>query len=155
MYNYSGDPRVVNKNIPTYDPNGTNVFDAYMNTPCDILNPVMTINYNSNLVSGTNPWNYVYIPDWGRYYYVTDYTTDKGGKITVSMSVDVLYTYRDAIKASDVTVVRWSGAGINYVKDKKLPLWQTRTRKKAINLTPIAGGGYLPASDGNILIGLI
>ena len=155
MYNYVGDPRQINKNIPTYSAEGTNVFEAYMNTSCDILYPTITIGYSDGMVNGTTSWNYAYIPDWGRYYFVTDYTTDKGGKLTAHLSIDVLYTYRDSIKASDVTVVRWSGAGINYVHDDKLPVWQTRTKKRAVNLTPIQGGGYLPASDGNILIGLI
>ena len=160
MYNYSGDPRVINKSIPAYDPQGDNVFTAYLSTPCEIMHPTITIAYNGNLANGltAKPWNYAYIPDWGRYYFVDDYTSNSAGKLTVDLSVDVLYTYRTNLLASPVTVVRWSGAGINFVHDDKFPMWNTRTKKIVHNLTPIsADDGYLVPGPNvnNILIGLI
>lgn len=156
MYNYSGDPRLVNKAIPTYNPQGTNVLNAYLSNTCDIMHPTVTIPYNANVVYGQSVWNYAYIPDWGRYYFVSNYTTDSAGKLILNLDIDVLTTYATNILGSDVTVVRWSGAGINYVQDDKLPVWATRTKKIVHNLTPVQDGGYLdPNTHKNILIGLI
>lgn len=156
MYNYSGDPRLVNKAIPTYNPQGTNVLNAYLSDSCDILYPQVTIAYNDNTVGGNNPWNYAYIPGWGRYYFVTGYSTNSGGQLVVDLSIDVLKTYATQILGSDVTVVRWSGAGINYVRDDNLPIWQTRTYKKMHDLQrDNTETGYLSPTNGNILIGLI
>lgn len=43
-------------------------------------------------------FNYVYIPIFGRYYYVTDITSFRENLWEISLSIDVLMTYKDAIK---------------------------------------------------------
>jgi len=51
------------------------------------------------LIEIENPtqYNYAYIPDFGRYYYITDMVSVVSGLWRIAMSVDVLETYHNAI----------------------------------------------------------
>lgn len=57
-----------------------------------ITNPSITIQYD-NLVD----FNYVYIPVFNRYYYVTDINILSNKLYELSLTVDVLMSYRDSI----------------------------------------------------------
>ena len=58
-----------------------------------ILNPVLQIN---TVISNPSNLNYAYIPEFNRYYWINDWSYDRGFWI-VRMSVDVLATYKDQI----------------------------------------------------------
>lgn len=58
----------------------------------DVLNPIITVAYKASVLTK----NYVYIPDFGRYYFITDMAI-QGKTIQISMHVDVLYTYRNSV----------------------------------------------------------
>lgn len=78
-----------------------------------VTNPVITVQQ----VSGVNirEYNYVHIPSFNRYYFVSNITTSKNLWI-VALSVDVLATYRADILASSQYVVRSSSqSDENYV----------------------------------------
>lgn len=50
-------------------------------------------------------WNYAYIPDWSRYYFITDMTYDNGQWV-FHLECDVLATYRTEIGSSTQYVAR-------------------------------------------------
>lgn len=56
------------------------------------------------LVEKTNPvkffYNYMYIPDFERWYFITDCKTIRNKLWEIHAHVDVLYTWRDAINKS-------------------------------------------------------
>lgn len=93
----------------------------------DMLNPVFDVDYNSLFL----PANYVYIAEFGRYYFCT-IATDTAQKITVSCTVDPLFSFATAIKNCPCTVVRSEKAGITYVPDNKLPIDPNKYRVGAI-----------------------
>ena len=43
---------------------------GYFNEDTDVLNPAITVGYNTSLLSK----NYCYIADFGRYYFITGFT---------------------------------------------------------------------------------
>ena len=125
LHKYTGDNRCLNK--WTYaDPPATGdskkSIDVYQLT--SILAPQVTLDYDSSVLS--SGYNYCYIKEWGRYYYITDISCDSGKKIILTLAVDALNTWRDGIKNSPVTVIRSESVGINYVPDKQLPIDPTR-----------------------------
>mgnify|MGYP001099171439 CR=1 FL=1 len=73
-------------------------------TPCEIkgessiINPVLILQYNEQLFAS----NYVYIPAWSRYYFIDDVRVLTGGRVEVSLSVDVLESFKDSILELDV-----------------------------------------------------
>lgn len=60
-----------------------------------VINPIVTLN-SVNL----STYNYVYIPLFDRYYYITDIKSVKYGLWEISMHVDVLMSYKNVIRSS-------------------------------------------------------
>lgn len=69
-----------------------------------ILNPRVQIAQ----FSAFKDYNYAYIPDYGRYYYIDDMAVDLGGLISLALSVDVLQTYSAQIRATKALIYRQS-----------------------------------------------
>ena len=68
-----------------------------------IINPVIKMSYNAYQAN----INYAYIADFARYYFIEDYKIE-GDAIYIYMHVDVLYTYRNIILASQCIASRSS-----------------------------------------------
>lgn len=58
----------------------------------DILNPSIRVDSNNVFY-----YNYVYIVEFGRYYYIENVTQDYDGLATVKLSIDVLMSYKNDI----------------------------------------------------------
>lgn len=78
----------------------------------DILNPIVQFNYNANLKNV----NYAYIPEFGRYYFVSP-PIISGKTAYLKMHVDVLYTHRAIIMKSPCIAIRSSNRGNLYFQD--------------------------------------
>lgn len=81
---------------------------------CDILNPSITIEYNNNVLG----YNYVYIPAFARYYYITGFNI-VNNTISVSLKCDVLKSHINDIKNSIGTVIR-SQSGSKFLNDSRI-----------------------------------
>ena len=68
-------------------------FDGVFKPQSGILNPTLLLTLQGADGSPLNPvnWNYAYIPDFERYYYVKDWVTNNG-QWAVFLSVDVIGT---------------------------------------------------------------
>ena len=69
---------------------------------CNILKPTIKIQSTTNL-SG---YNYCYVEDFGRYYYITEISIIRTNLWNISLSVDVLMTYANQIKAVPIVAGR-------------------------------------------------
>lgn len=119
LYKYNGDFRVVNKTFePTPQPSTIN---AYLNDACDVLHPVISVPYSVDYYN----FNYAHIPSWdGRYYFISDYSTDGAGKLYLHLTIDVRMSHAQAIKSANVTVVRSESIGHpTYVPDDQFPIY--------------------------------
>lgn len=67
-----------------------------------VLNPSIRIESADNI----SAYNYAYISEFGRYYYITDIVSVRTNCWTVSLRCDVLMSYSDQIKAITGVVVR-------------------------------------------------
>lgn len=86
------DNRWIDKD-PTWS--GTNIAcDIY--DPTDRLNPVLIVDNNTTNVDIIS-CNYMQIPEFGRYYFITDIVGGPGKRLTINGHVDVLHTYQDDI----------------------------------------------------------
>lgn len=58
----------------------------------------------SIMIQTTNPsiYNYAYIPEFKRYYFITDMVSVRTGLWEISMHVDVLMSFKDTIKGTQV-----------------------------------------------------
>lgn len=82
---------------------GVNVIRYQMRESCNIIRPTITIalklggQYNRTSID----FNYVYIPDLNRYYYVENYTYITNNLVELNLRIDVLMTYREGIYKLD------------------------------------------------------
>ena len=89
---------------------------------CDIVNPSVTIGMN-----GVPDFNYVYIPIFGRYYFVDRITNVLMGLWRIDLRCDVLMTYKQAIGGLTALIARQESDYNLELIDPKLP-----TEKEAV-----------------------
>lgn len=96
---------------------GTTIEGYYRNSdPVSILAPVIRIEAGTT----TPRWNYCYIPDFNRYYYIAEWTHIEGVWIA-SLMCDVLASYKDAISTTHAYVLRCASRYNPYIVDTKYP----------------------------------
>ena len=84
----------------------------------DVVNPVLLMNY----VSGMDRYNYAYISQLHRYYWVTNIEEMIGGVCALYLKCDVLMTYKPTIDDSELMLTRIGTGGSTMVPDNKLPI---------------------------------
>ena len=104
LYQYSGKNNVVNKDLGT----GVNV-DGTIKEPFNVLRPNVKIRVNSTL-QNIMIYNYVYIAELSRYYFVNSIDAISGDIFVLSLSVDVLKTYSAEILAATGTITNRENA---------------------------------------------
>lgn len=116
LYKNASDKRYLNKTLS--DEKTLSSCRIYDNN--SISSPSIRIETDGVIPSG---YNYAYIPDLGRYYYITDIEI-ANGYIVASLSVDVLMTYRTAILSSEVIVSRQQSAFNTYLADDRFKAYE-------------------------------
>ena len=87
-------------------------------------------------------FNYAYIPQFSRYYFIKEITSVKSGLWEISMRVDVLETYQSQIKAQKAVVERQEQNYNLYLND---PEWKVYTNKQV--LTRDFPSGFLDSGN--------
>lgn len=82
-----------------------------------ILNPTITIQYN-----GFPNCNYAYIPEFNRYYFITDIVNIRDNIWSIVMKVDVLESYKTQIKQQNAIIERQETNYNLYLQDTELPI---------------------------------
>jgi hypothetical protein len=85
---------------------------------CDVLNPSILFNFNP-----VN-YNYAYIPDFHRYYYVGKPVNEGASLWRVDLSVDVLMSWKTGIKSSPCIAAKSSSAYNLYLNDPNYKCYQ-------------------------------
>lgn len=83
---------------------------------CSIVTPVFDIQYDK-----VPNFNYIWIPSFGRYYFITDITSVRNGLWRVELKCDVLMTYKDGIKALSAIIARQENDFNDNLVDSKIP----------------------------------
>ena len=100
-YNMSDD-RMINKSLAT-----GYTFQGVLRDECSIMSP--TIRFEND---GVLRYNYAYIPEFQRYYSITDKTSYRDGIWDVSFEVDVLMSFRNDINNLNVIVDKQTSSNI-------------------------------------------
>lgn len=112
FYYNSSDSRVINKNITFGETLGGQARDEV-----DVMSPTILFDKDDVL-----RYNYAYIPEFQRYYYIIDRNALRDGLWEVSFSVDVLMSFRGDINQFSVVVDKQSmnDNGDEYIDDSSL-----------------------------------
>lgn len=107
LYNYSGDPRVLNKDMSHI----ATVTVLAITDTTSILHPRLVI------ATRAFNFNYAYISDWGRYYFVGDPIVIDGERVIIPLNVDYLMSHRDAVSNTQVIADRSASHGNAWIPD--------------------------------------
>lgn len=119
LYSNSSPPNFINKTITQVES-----LEGTLRNPTSIIDPVVVIERN-------NPvgFNYAYIPEFGRYYYVTGISSESNGLVAIAMHVDVLMTYKAEIGNMDAIIKRQENLYNLYLDDGIFKAYQNTKHK--------------------------
>ena len=116
-------------------PDGAGVsYNCELFNPCTVTRPVIYISGND-----IHSYNYAYIPDFSRYYFVRDMIWDNG-MWQAHLECDVLASYRDVIGSSSQYVLRSSERYNPGISDDAFPAYASPVYSLSQGLTPWSGG---------------
>lgn len=119
LCNNSSERNEINKSI-----SGGEVFSCTLRAETSASDPVILLEYNGNL-SG---YNYCYISEFSRYYYITDITSVRNNLWAVKCHVDVLMSFKSAILSSVAILEESSVTGAsNYLAND---VWRALCKDK-------------------------
>lgn len=94
LYKNTSDNNVLNKNITSYGNK-----DVKLKNETNIISPALIL-----MGDISSDINYVYIPKWNRYYYITDKTSLNNGMYEIQCRIDVLMSHKNNILSSDALI---------------------------------------------------
>lgn len=101
IYNYKGQPNTINKKLT---PLGT--INVDLRPELNVHNPTIKIQIPPNMYG----FNYVYIEELCKYYFVDNIRYIGGQTYLLTLSLDVLQTYKDVILQSTALIVESDNA---------------------------------------------
>lgn len=125
-YRNASEEHVLDKQLTVVNSN----ISAMFKDDTNMVNPTIII---SSLISKN--FNYVYISDTDRYYYVTDMTYSQQ-RTLITLAVDVLMSFNSDIKDLEVIANRSSSYYNTYQKDDSIPF----ENRNIISTQPFASG---------------
>lgn len=143
--------QVVKKNNSTYRPSSTPVSkDVRLKENTSILNPTFLLS------SFDASYNYMYVPKWNRYYFVSDVNLNIDGVFELSCSCDRGATFKDEIGSYTAFVERCSNvSGINTdVQDNAITSEETVSEIVSASTSLWTGGGVVICRTININHGI-
>lgn len=110
LYVCYDDERVVNKTLTSiYTLNGT------LRDECSVMSPNITIETTSVITQ----FNYAYIPEFNRYYYITNITAITDKLFELSLKCDVLMSFKNQLKNCYAVIERQETLNNNYIADNE------------------------------------
>lgn len=101
-----------------------NTITCHLQEGCSVQNPVFKFDKSS--VGDISQANYMYVPDFGRYYFITDIDCEAGGICIITARVDVLTSNANAIRGLRCQVQRQENNYNMDLPDNDIPVLAKR-----------------------------
>ena len=137
LYSTSSDTAVVSKSL-----SNATTYSCALKGECSILQPVILLE-----ASSLTGFNYAYIADFGRYYFIDNINIISAGLWQITLSVDVLMSYAGSIKNLTATVARHQSRSDGYLPDSK---YKTKAYHKVA--TKVFPNGFSHKNFSRILV---
>lgn len=125
--------------------------DVLLKDDCSVVNPAIKI--KEPITTLVHTWNYCYIAEFSRYYYVTDWIWQAGLWIG-ELQVDVLASYRDNIGQQSLYVLRSASVSDGNIVDGTYPTTAGAATYSATSETNPFAGLY-SSNDGTYIVGIV
>ena len=104
--------------------------DVHLKDDTSIIEPTLVCNLLSH--AKLSVANYLYIPDFGRYYFINNIVEKTGRVFEIVCHVDVLHTYKGNIKQLTALILRQENIYHPYIEDDKLLVRNDRFFEKRV-----------------------
>lgn len=135
------------KRNSTAQPAGGTSYTGTLTAESGIVSPSIIMEFGNTAPA----YNYAYITEFGRYYWVTEITSIGGGLWRVSLSVDVLASYKSSIGAASKYILRSASMSDGTIMDTKYPTKVNYSR----NLLSINSGWPIGSATGRYVVGVV
>lgn len=100
--------------------------DITLKDNTSLIDPVFYFQYSTTAIAlpRYRASNYIYVPDFNRYYFVKNFNQVLNNVVEFTCHVDVLMTYKDAIKQQRAIVYRQQNRSNLYLNDGVFKVYQ-------------------------------
>ena len=120
LYENKSDKIVVNKKIMEVQS-----YEGFLRDGSSITNPTILIEGLFNIGNNINA-NYLFLPDYRRYYYITEIEQIRSNLVKISASVDVLMSFKDELQNCKGIVKKNATAYNMYLNDGSFKVYQNK-----------------------------
>ena len=143
LYKYTGEENVIDKKITTLTPIAT--LTGTLRDGSNLLTPSIMIEDNDNLILTDKP-NYCYIPEFNRYYYITNVSIYRNILRVLSLKVDVLYSFKTSVLLTTPLYISRRTNGSTELYDDQMPF---KFKKDVSIVNGMSSSDYYPNSQFN------
>ena len=126
---------------------GGAVFQCVLKEPTSIVNPDIILQFDFTTVP---KFNYCYIAEFERYYFVSNWTALNGGRWLASLRCDVLATYKNVIGGISFLIERASADYDGFLTDNLYPASQERNETVLV-IDPTTAGSWSSMTIPHVL----
>ena len=114
---------IIKRENSTMRPTGSGAeYTVTLKADTSVLSPVLLIDFDDQDDPQPHLYNYAYIQDFNRYYFITDQRCIRGNLWEYSLTVDVLASYRQSIISNYYYLIRCSSVWDGSVIDTYYPV---------------------------------
>lgn len=151
LYNLNKRPNST-KRPAVGDTTKLEISNAQLKEETSVISPTILLSPKiNNITLGPGCYNYMYIPAWNRYYYISDWRY-VGGIWEIDCTVDVLASFKTEIGNTSAYVLRASGASNGDIIDQIYP---TKTDMQLTKVNVSCSWYGVAPSGGSYIIGVI
>ena len=140
LYNYGDEKNVIHKALSS-----PVVMTGELRDGTSITDPAILIEYTDPHI-----FNYVYIPEFSRYYFITDIVSTRQGLWEIYLHVDVLKSYEEDINECSCILENTQSEGLTeYMQDDRYrALVKDKTDIISFNYGLLENGEYILITAG-------
>ena len=139
LYRNDSPANFVTKNITLIES-----ISGTLRKPASVTDPVITIGRSSPV-----GFNYLYIPEFNRYYFLKSSVSVSNGLVCIEGHVDVLMSFADRIRAANAIIFRQENNWNLYLDDGSFKVYQNPKHKLIRFPNSINNFSYILALAGN------
>jgi len=144
------------KSNSTARPSGNGeVISCILKTDSSIRNPVIILERG---LASSPAWNYAYIPEYGRYYYINNWSWTDHRLWAADLTCDTLATFKQQIGDASLYILRSSAASDGNIVDDYYPTKMTCQTDVTVGTSPwihTVGSDDIDLSAGIFVVGYV
>lgn len=139
LYKNSDEPNKINKTLDDFYETKLN---GTLRDETSVINPIILVD---NVIDSISFFNYCYIPEFKRYYFIKEVTVVRNKLFRLFLEIDVLMSYKEDILNLDCVINKQENNSTPYINDNSR-IYENRNFTSIVNYE----NGF--DDDGNFIL---